>query len=74
MSIHEYTPTTEDVERIYEGSRADQDSVMPRFSHREFNRWLFARLADAWDEGVEFREVNRVPFPERCNPYREGGA
>lgn len=56
-----FTPTTGDMERIYEGVRADQDQVMPRESHREFDRWLARHDAEVAVKALR-EAAGRIPF------------
>jgi hypothetical protein len=57
----EYTPTTEDVALAW--ARDRHGWIGPEYIQPQFDRWLAARLAEAWDDGNEKHDW--VP-----NPYR----
>ena len=72
-----YTPTTNRVRSIYgtywssvNPGEADQESF-----GAEFDRWLAAERAKAWDEGkaemIRYQQGGKTKVPYPANPYRE---
>ena len=71
-----YTPTTEQVRRSYWYNTSDSYSAA--LSDAEFDRWLAAERAKAWDEGRESLAadiasplLDNMTKRQTKNPYRE---
>jgi len=68
-----YTPTTEQVRRSYWYNTSDSYSAA--LSDAEFDRWLAAERAKAWDEGkaemIRYQQGGKTKVPYPANPYRE---
>jgi hypothetical protein len=76
----EYTPSTDEIRRGYIG---EPDHFMDPLVGAEFDRWLAAERAKAWDEGDQAREAftraaydASVPARDALallpnNPYRQ---
>jgi len=64
----EYTPTTNDVRKFYQGQLEKADDGVYMFvdeekSNAEFDRWLAGVKAEAWDEGhLHYQKLG----PDKC--------
>ena len=74
IAMSDYTPTTKEVRNRYPRSHYKYIGV----EFAEFDRWLNARLAEAWDEGCRMGWHQAMSYasdpvcqPDR-NPYRKG--
>lgn len=61
--------TTKKVREQFIGSRYDTMGVLREESVKDFDRWLNAQLADAWEEGYGDGRFNSDPLIK--NPYRK---
>lgn len=68
-----YTPKTDAVRRSYWYNTSASDSAVQ--SDAEFDRWLAAERAKAWDEGkaemIRYQQGGKTKVPYPANPYRE---
>jgi len=75
-STQEYTPDTDEVRELYQIARGEADGIIDfEITGAEFDRWLKAIRAAAWDEGFDAGErdtFEHETFDEPCieNPYR----
>lgn len=82
--MNEYRPTTENIRQTFAYVQAglDDDDGYPFVMHvhvEEFDRWLAAEKAEAWDEGALWSAVECGAIPDERvqwltaseNPYRE---